>query len=1117
VDGLLSKFDDSDFLSLLGKCSYICLCETFVEFVNFSHLLPDFVCHVLPARKLSKHGRRSGGIVCLLHKNVERFFTRVECHYDNIIVFRVCKSLFDTERDILLFNVYVPPQNSPVYDAVDYQNGIDNLGQCISEMLEVHGECALCLCGDFNARTGNNNTNIKNDLYDMMVDVTDETRFSYDMTVNEFGRLLISLCISLKLTILNGYVEKQLSGKFTYISSCGSSVIDYFIVSEDILPLCISYEICETILSPHMCLRLSIQCANRTNNMDIVRPHVTQNKIVWDNDFSAVYVQNLSDLLAEADVGDDVSREQYDIDEITNKITECLVSAADFLKITFWNSIPSERKGRWFDKECYIKKKLVKSHLRRYIHILSNEDKFCYVKSRKDYKQLIRNKKNDYRNNATATLLNNVRNAEIFWKQLNTLEFRTRPLNGIRPDVWVQHFTRIFEVSNSLHSDRSLSEMNCESDLLNSEITQSEIVDAISHLKGGKAPGPDNILSEMLKCSSRQILPVLFRLFNAIFQKRKFPKLWANSIIIPLHKKGSFHDPDNYRGISLTSVLSKVFLHIINKRLQIWADDNNQIGEEQAGFRKHYSTIDNVFSLHAMVQKYLARHKKLYAVFVDFHKAFDTVNRRVLWEVLRNNGIGGRMLSMLKSVYRTVRCCVRCDGELSDYFDCLNGLKQGCKLSPLLFSYLMSSLASEIRNKGKHGIQLLANDTDIFLLLFADDIVLVSDTVIGLQNQISNLKKGADKLGLTVNIQKTKVMVFRLGGHLAKHEKWFLGCQQLEVVSEYRYLGVALSTKLSTYSIIYNLAGRAKAAVYRVMRSLRKLVHVTPEVVFKIFDCQIQPMLLYGSEVWGMDDCQAIETVHLAMLKQFLNVSSRAPNIMVYGDTGRFPLYINATLRSIKYWLKVLKMEEHRFPFKAYQMLKGIKKGHTWASKIRDVLTEHGFENVWNEQGASNEIDFLKSLRQQLINSFNSKWKDDLRRSNRCSLYGSMKSFPQVEMYLYSLDKKVFRDVWIRFRMGLSDMYMHRYRYRPEVNTTLCPSCRESDEDERHLLLCCPAFESLRVKYLIPFLNQGTEDPLTYFLSSKESSVIRAVSTYLYHAFKWRSDVEINSDSDTQV
>ena len=104
--------------------------------------------------------------------------------------------------------------------------------------------------------------------------------------------------------------------------------------------------------------------------MDIVSSHVTQNKVAWDNDFSGVYVENLPDLLAEADLNDDVSREQYDVDVITNTIIECLVSAAKLLERTFLSSIPSKRKGRWFDKEGYIKKVGQKSFTQIYSHSL---------------------------------------------------------------------------------------------------------------------------------------------------------------------------------------------------------------------------------------------------------------------------------------------------------------------------------------------------------------------------------------------------------------------------------------------------------------------------------------------------------------------------------------------------------------------------------------------------------------------------------------------------------------------------------------------------------------------------------------------------------------------------
>ena len=118
------------------------------------------------------------------------------------------------------------------------------------------------------------------------------------------------------------------------------------------------------------------------------------------------------------------------------------------------------------------------------------------------------------------------------------------------------------------------------------------------------------------------------------------------------------------------------------------------------------------------------------------------------------------MLRMLKSMYRTVQACVRCWSENTDYFTCLEGLKQGCLASPTLFSLFMNELAHDIISQGKQGLQFSPNDIEIFIMLFADDIVLLSATVIGLQNQIAALYNVAIRLRLQVNLSKTKVMVF---------------------------------------------------------------------------------------------------------------------------------------------------------------------------------------------------------------------------------------------------------------------------------------------------------------------------------------------------------------------
>ena len=146
---------------------------------------------------------------------------------------------------------------------------------------------------------------------------------------------------------------------------------------------------------------------------------------------------------------------------------------------------------------------------------------------------------------------------------------------------------------------------------------------------------------------------------------------------------------------------------------------------------------------------------------------------------------------------------------------------------------------------------------------------------------------------------------------------------------------------------------KGKADVVQSMKPLKKMC-TSPSVISKIFDMQVQPIILYGAEIWGVSNCEKIEKIHLYMLKSFLNVTYRTPNLMIYGDTGRFPMYIQATIRSVKYWLRLLKMENRRYPRKVYQMMLGSHNS-TWAGEIRDILFDYDFHYVWADQSVQEE------------------------------------------------------------------------------------------------------------------------------------------------------------------
>ena len=234
----------------------------------------------------------------------------------------------------------------------------------------------------------------------------------------------------------------------------------------------------------------------------------------------------------------------------------------------------------------------------------------------------------------------------------------------------------------------------------------------------------------------------------------------------------------------------------------------------------------------------------------------------------------------------------------------------------------IDELANKIMERGRRGIQLTPDLLQILILMFADDVILASHTVCGLQNQLNILWETAERLGLPVNLDKSNIIVFRNGGHTASCEKWGYGKNVMPVVNQYKYLGIYLSTRLTFSHALNDMTQRAKKkrGVVGIFKLLWSLGERSPSVFFKLFDTQIQLMLNYGAEVWGLEaDHTPVERIHLFAIERFLNTSIRTPNVMVYGETGGYLLFMSTYVKCVKFWLRVLKLSPHRLPYKAYK------------------------------------------------------------------------------------------------------------------------------------------------------------------------------------------------------
>ena len=171
------------------------------------------------------------------------------------------------------------------------------------------------------------------------------------------------------------------------------------------------------------------------------------------------------------------------------------------------------------------------------------------------------------------------------------------------------------------------------------------------------------------------------------------------------------------------------------------------------------------------------------------------------------------MLNVVKSIYEQVKSKVKYNNSLSETFDCYLGVRQGECLSPFLFSIYIHDVERELINKDAKGVGI--GLIKLFLLLYADDITLFSDSADGLQEGFNNLSEYCDRWKLKINLSKTKVMIFRKGGRLSKELRFRYKGMEIEIVHQYSYLGVVFTSGGSFSNAQATLAGQAQKAIFK--------------------------------------------------------------------------------------------------------------------------------------------------------------------------------------------------------------------------------------------------------------------------------------------------------------
>ena len=414
--------------------------------------------------------------------------------------------------------------------------------------------------------------------------------------------------------------------------------------------------------------------------------------------------------------------------------------------------------------------------------------------------------------------------------------------------------------------------------------SSEEIWEALSCINAGRAAGKNSLLPELLKCCEADLLEYIM----IVWEEGKVPEEWRDALLVPVPKKGDLTQCDNWRGISLLDTMGKLFDKVLQRRLQEMAE--GVLSDSQCGFRSGRGCVDLIFSARQLLEKTIEHQSKLFMLFVDLRKAYDSVPRCALWKILEQYGVPEVMIGLLRSLHDGMEAEVTIGGCTSATFSVTNGLRQGCTIAPTLFALYLNRVIEcwwgRCKSLGvkvfyKYGGKLVGERTrkplsfEITELLFADDGVMVCCTRKDMEEAARVFDEVAAEFGLTVSVIKTKLLV--VGCDLEEEDlaPLYIRGQLVEQVQSFKYLGSFVETSGSVLLDVQDKIGRASW----VFGALRSAVFCDGSLSLStkrmVYCSMVLGVLLYGAKSWAIKErtIRKIESCHNRCMRCILGVS----------------------------------------------------------------------------------------------------------------------------------------------------------------------------------------------------------------------------------------------------
>jgi hypothetical protein len=783
-------------------------------------------------------GEHMNGVAIILNNKVRDSLISWEPVNDRIITARINMK----NNNFTVVQCYAPTNVADIEDKEVFYSTLNRT------MGSIPKEDIVLLMGDFNAKVGTDNNGLE--------DIMGKNGIGEK---NENGEMMVELCGLHQLKIGGTLFKHKNCHKITWVSPDKK-------VQNQIDHICISEAWCNNLLDTRNKRGADIETdhylvvAKIRAELQVMKkkykPRVTK---IFDIQKlnKEKFKERFIDMLREKEASID-----YDNKGIQDVWQHCKDAFLETSKQVL--GYKSSKKREWMSQDTWNKIKERRELKKRGLSAKTRENydqiQKEYSKVAADIKKKIKRDKRAHMESIaqeaqkaaergdTRTLFNNVRRISGTKRSQKLIKDKNgKVLTTTEEQLqrWTEYFKETLNMART-NRDALTTAKQPELQINTEPPTIEELKEAIQSCKNGKAPGIDQIRSEMLKVDTDTTAKMLLPLFRRVWIEEVFPDEWKTGVVVKLPKKGDLKLCSSWRGITLLSIVSKTFNKIILNRIVKLLD--KELRKEQSGFRSGKACRDMIVSLRIIVEQSMEYQSPLYLLFVDYERAFDSIDRKCMWAALTNKGLPQKFVNLIKEGYNGYKCRILHEGTLSEEFETSTGVRQGCILSPLLFLVVIDEVLKTTVQDKKRGL-MWTFEENLEDLDFADDICLLSQNGKQLQEKIDHLSRTSEKAGLKINKIKTKIM--RLNTKAATSIE--VGSEIIEEVEDFTYLGSIISGEEGVLKDVTSRVSKARSVFVRLSKIWRSS-STTTETKLKIFSSMVKPVLLYGCESWTVTE-----------------------------------------------------------------------------------------------------------------------------------------------------------------------------------------------------------------------------------------------------------------------